>query len=837
VSLGWTASSGANYYVVQRSTLYNNGAVLAGGTLASGTEAYNTLSTITLTNTATGATYMDATPTNGSTYSYTVSAVNASGTGAASAAVTAQPEPAAPTTAPVVTATPGIQSATLSWGAVPGAEGYVIEMATSAGGPYTLVASVTELTYVVTGLDNNTTYYFEVFATNTGGSTSDSTAVSTTTPLGAPTGFSAAAGNTQVTLTWAPVSGATSYSIVESTATNGTFTNIGDSIGPSYTATALTNGTTYYFAVAAIDANGTGPDSTLASATPTANVPLAPTGLTATPGNAEVTLNWNASAGATSYDVQQAATTGGPYTVLNAAVTGTTYTSTGLSNGATYYYVVAATGTGGTGADSDQVSATPSGTGINLTWTGTSSTAWDTVTSNWLNGTSPTTYTDGDGVIFQDTALTGTVAISGTVSPASVSFNNSILNYIIDGAPIAGATGVIKTGSATLTFNNVNNYTGGTAVNAGTLALGVTSGTGGTAGSGVLTLAQGTTFAMNSPGNNFPGIPIQLSDGASATLYSANAANQYGGPISGAASSTLTFSGGVSLAVSGSEQFANYDGLVYIPSGSSIRFASTGGANGNGGSITSFEVDGTLYTRNSAQAGGVVLGSLAGSGTVSGQNANPAGTDTYFIGSNNADTTFSGSIVNGGSNYITAVTKVGDGTLILAGTCSYTGATIVEDGILEITGSVVGTTSLTIEDDGEVYLAGGTLSVAGNVTNEGIFKESGTNTISVTGTFENDGVLDLIDAPSTLPPNFVNDGTVLFASDSVVSGVSLSGSAFSVSVQSYTEHNYQLQRATSLSNPVWTNVGSAQAGTGSTLEFMDPSTTGSSAFYRILVSP
>ena len=107
----------------------------------------------------------------------------------------------------------------------------------------------------------------------------------------------------------------------------------------------------------------------------------------------------------------------------------------------------------------------------------------------------------------------------------------------------------------------------------------------------------------------------------------------------------------------------------------------------------------------------------------------------------------------------------------------------------------------------------------------------------MTGSFVNNVVLDLINAPATLPPGFVNNGTVLYASDSMVHQANVSGTAFNVGIESYLEHTYQLQRAASLTNPAWTNVGSSQAGTGSMLEFTDPAITGTQGFYRILVSP
>ncbi|MEI8291498.1 MAG: immunoglobulin domain-containing protein [Verrucomicrobiota bacterium] len=86
--------------------------------------------------------------------------------------------------------------------------------------------------------------------------------------------------------------------------------------------------------------------------------PAAPTGLTASPGNAQVTLNWSASAGATGYKVKRATVSGGPYTSTNTA-SGVTFTNTGLVNGTTYYYVLSATNGFGEGTNSAQVSATP----------------------------------------------------------------------------------------------------------------------------------------------------------------------------------------------------------------------------------------------------------------------------------------------------------------------------------------------------------------------------------------------------------------------------------------------------------------------------------------------
>jgi O-glycosyl hydrolase len=85
----------------------------------------------------------------------------------------------------------------------------------------------------------------------------------------------------------------------------------------------------------------------------------APTGLTPTPGDGTVTLNWNPSAGADSYNVLVASVSGGPYTTLATDVTGTTYTENGLTDGTTYYYVVTAVNAAGTSQNSNEAASTP----------------------------------------------------------------------------------------------------------------------------------------------------------------------------------------------------------------------------------------------------------------------------------------------------------------------------------------------------------------------------------------------------------------------------------------------------------------------------------------------
>jgi hypothetical protein len=150
--------------------------------------------------------------------------------------------------------------------------------------------------------------------------------------------------------------------------------------------------------------------------------PLAPTGVTAVPGNNRVDLAWNASSGATSYNVKRSITQGGPHEIIASAVSGTSYPDLTALNGVTYYYVVSAVNSFGESSNSSQASATPmmpsapaAPTGlnaraigkkkINLTWTQSSSVG---VVSNRV-------YRASNGSSYQPVA---------TIS-AATSYNNS----------------------------------------------------------------------------------------------------------------------------------------------------------------------------------------------------------------------------------------------------------------------------------------------------------------------------------------------------------------------------------------------------------------------------
>ncbi|MBO0723234.1 MAG: endo-1,4-beta-xylanase [Blastocatellia bacterium] len=173
--------------------------------------------------------------------------------------------------------------------------------------------------------------------------------------------------------------------------------------------------------------------------------PPAPTGLTATAGNGQVTLNWGASSGATSYNVKRSTTSGGPYAVIASNLTSTSFTNTGLTNGTTYYYVTSAVNAAGESPNSAQASATPQGSQPPpmdvLTATGSvasSSNPWWSELDVTINHTAPLTALTITITVQKTTGVTGTSQYSnfpGNVLTSNRTENASKITYTFNLAP------------------------------------------------------------------------------------------------------------------------------------------------------------------------------------------------------------------------------------------------------------------------------------------------------------------------------------------------------------------------------------------------------------------
>jgi fibronectin type 3 domain-containing protein len=284
--------------------------------------------------------------------------------------------PTVPAVPAGLTATGGLSQVSLGWSAVPNATGYNIYWSTQSGaGKNGTKIAATANSYVQQGLSASTTYYYVVSAVNSAGEgaiSAEASASTSATPVAsvptAPAGFSATAGSKQMTLAWTSVAGATSYNVYWSTASGVTTAN-GTKLAGCTSPTvlkSLTDSTTYYYIVTALNSVGESAPSvqvvgTTLTPVPVPTAPTAPTGVSAAGGAKQATISWAPVAGAVSYNLYWSTTAGvttGSGTRV--AAVSSPYVLANLAAGTTYYYVVTAVNSVGESTASAQASATTS---------------------------------------------------------------------------------------------------------------------------------------------------------------------------------------------------------------------------------------------------------------------------------------------------------------------------------------------------------------------------------------------------------------------------------------------------------------------------------------------
>ena len=288
-------------------------------------------------------------------------------------------------------------------------------------------------TYSDTSALSGTTYFYVVQAVNSASPSGNSNEASATLRPAAPTSLGATPGDGSVSLSWIGSTGAVSYNVKRATVSGGPYTTIstpGAVTTNSYLDTGLTNTTTYYYVVSAVNTGGESGNSNQAAGTPHPPTPDVPSGLVANGGDTQVSITWSTVTGALSYNVKRATVTGGPYTTISTpgAVTTGSYMDTGLTNGTTYYYVVSAVSGGGESANSTQASATPqppapaAPTGLTptagnnqvaLSWTGSSGATSYNVKRSTTSGSGYATISGPAGTLTA-TTFTDTSAVNGT---------------------------------------------------------------------------------------------------------------------------------------------------------------------------------------------------------------------------------------------------------------------------------------------------------------------------------------------------------------------------------------------------------------------------------------
>ncbi|TXK80639.1 S-layer homology domain-containing protein [Paenibacillus sp. N3.4] len=272
--------------------------------------------------------------------------------------------PTAPTNLAKQTAFDG--KVVIHWGSVSNEQGYAVKRGLAAGGPYKTIATVNDTTYVDT-VTNGITYYYVVSPlTNAAdGVLLDSTLSNEISALPqpfnvppvAPSGVYQLVGDQRVSLHWNAGNDVSEYVIKRAQQPNGAYTTLANlplNVS-SYEDTGLTNGSTYYYVISAVNSKGS-IDSEIMTVTP--SVPTdAPSGVTAVPANAQVKLAWNPVSGAESYMIFRSTSQRGPFQRVAQSVRGTDYIDTGITNGTNYYYVIRALNTAGASSAASQVVA------------------------------------------------------------------------------------------------------------------------------------------------------------------------------------------------------------------------------------------------------------------------------------------------------------------------------------------------------------------------------------------------------------------------------------------------------------------------------------------------
>ncbi len=323
--------------------------------------------------------YIDLLVTNGKTYYYKVSALNALGESPQSNEASATPHPPASLPGPPqgLGASGGDGVVTLGWSA-PASDGgsaitnYKVYRRTPPAG-FSLLATVGNvLTYTDATVTNGVTYNYVVRAVSAVGEGGPSNEVSVT-PTGprlpdAAQNLQAKPGKASIDLTWSPPSSnggspIIGYNVYRGLISGDRSVSLHVGVVTSYTDTGLTYGQTYYYVVRAVNGVGEGPPSNEVSAAP-ANPPDPPRNLRATAGNAAVTIQWNdplSDGGSlvTNYKVYRG-TAGGGESLVTTIGRVNSYTDTGLANGQLYFYRVSAVNDAGEGGLSNEVSAAPS---------------------------------------------------------------------------------------------------------------------------------------------------------------------------------------------------------------------------------------------------------------------------------------------------------------------------------------------------------------------------------------------------------------------------------------------------------------------------------------------
>jgi autotransporter-associated beta strand protein len=353
----------------------------------------------------------------------------------------------------------------------------------------------------------------------------------------------------------------------------------------------------------------------------------------------------------------------------------------------------------------------------------------------------------------------GQTITNGSLTGTSYSASNPGGNAIISANLLAnGAAGFIKSGAGTVTLSGNNTYTGATDITGGAINIQTINGLGTTAGG--TTVTNGASLQLQG-GLSFPAEALTVGTGGSSTpvLQNVSGDNTWTGTIDTSGAGTLArissdtnlltlpntitgndpatsvvLQGAGSILVSG--KITGSSGVLWSSTGAGTRTLSnpandfTGQVQLNGGTL---RLGTSEVIPDGFAKGNVTFGTSSAkfdlngySETINGLNSSVKGTvdntatnttATLTVGGNDQSSSYDGVIRNTGGTL--ALTKIGSGTLLLAGTNTYTGNTIVNGGVLELgVASIAPNSTVSVADGAVLQLDfAGINVVSGFVTN------------------------------------------------------------------------------------------------------------------------
>ncbi|WP_164935719.1 autotransporter outer membrane beta-barrel domain-containing protein [Bradyrhizobium guangzhouense] len=297
------------------------------------------------------------------------------------------------------------------------------------------------------------------------------------------------------------------------------------------------------------------------------------------------------------------------------------------------------------------------------------STAGDAVITNATGGLVRFGYsaTAANATITNDSGATLRFTDASTAGSARVINNGDMLL----GEDVRGLGENSTAGSASITNNSNLSFIRGSTAGTATISTGDAG----------ITSFQDTSSAGSASMTNAG--RLQFSDNSSAA--------------NSAIVNTADFSNGQFVVFSGNSTAAG--ATIITRAGAATGFAQSA----NGGSARFITDASGLVDISGLTTAGTTAGSIEGEGTYF------LGSKQLTVGSNGLSTTVSGVISDGGAagGGGGSLAKVGSGTLTLTGINTYTGATSVTGGVLEISGSIAQTSSVTAGSGGFLQLDNG----------------------------------------------------------------------------------------------------------------------------------